>query len=178
MLGPRNIGHESGFLADCQPRIVGWSYPKSFAVGFGQTLERALILIGGARSCPGLSWKPAWSPSRGALVTYRARPSLLASAKSPRLQLKAYSLHPQSPVGGLSRQSGLEQRSSWCYGTLAQQIIQAELASFHQKPVTKSVTAFCLHYASRLNSGVRAHANFFCNFVADPLGLRVSGGAG
>jgi hypothetical protein len=33
---------------------VGWSCPKPFAVGFGQFLERALILIGGARSSPGL----------------------------------------------------------------------------------------------------------------------------
>ena len=33
--------------------------PKSFAVGFGQSLERALILIAGARNFPGSPWKRA-----------------------------------------------------------------------------------------------------------------------
>jgi hypothetical protein len=61
VLGPRNIGHESGFLANCQPRIVGWSCPKTLAIGFGQLLGRALILIGGARSFPDPQWKPAKS---------------------------------------------------------------------------------------------------------------------
>jgi hypothetical protein len=61
---------------------VSWSCSKPFAVGFGQSLERALILIGGARIIPGLQWKLACSSSSGALVVYWARTVLMASSKA------------------------------------------------------------------------------------------------
>ncbi len=77
------------------PRILSWSCPQILSVDFGQLLERAMILIGGARSFPGLQWKHARSSSSGALVVYPARTVLQASSQSQRLQLQPCSLHPQ-----------------------------------------------------------------------------------
>jgi hypothetical protein len=128
VLGPRNIGHESWFLPNCQPRIVGWSCPKFFAGGFGQFLER------------NNSYRRRSECSRFAMeaclfvIKWCARGLSGAHGssgfvQSPHLQLQPCSPHPQFQVGGLSRKCGLVRRSSWCCETFAQQIIQAEPAS-------------------------------------------------
>ncbi len=106
-----------------------------------------MVVIGGARSCPGLQWKWIDASSSGALLVYRARTVHLASSKCPRLQLQAYSLHPQLQVGGLSCQCGSKRRSFWFCRNLG-----LTIHSSRTRFVAPSVCMIAR--AGRLNSGV------------------------
>jgi hypothetical protein len=65
----------------------------------------------------------SWFIGRALLFPLHSKPALATPA------LFAASSVPSCRVAGLSGQCGLERRSSWCSGTFAQQIIQAEPAS-------------------------------------------------
>jgi hypothetical protein len=123
-----------------------------------------MVVIGGARSCPGLQWKWVDASSNGALVVYRARTVLLASSKRPRLQLQAYSPHPQRQVGGLSCQCGSKRRSFWFCRNLGLTIHSSRTRFVASRLRLTS-------RAGRLNSGVRHHwrvlmkVSFLCLFI-------------